>query len=485
MVLSESSLGPGSAPISAAAFAELMAPLGPFGPSPGLAVAVSGGADSLALAVLLQDWAADCDGSVTALTVDHGLRRESAAEARQVAATLRPLGLAHHCLKWRGAHGLKWRGAHGFLKWRGAHGGARGGLQMAAREARYALLQDWCARQGVLFLVLGHHREDQAETLLLRLGRGSGLDGLAAMAAVSETPRLRLLRPLLTLPKASLEATLAARGIPWIEDPSNRDPAHARVRMRRLMPALAREGLSAARLADTARHLGRARAALDGEVARLLAAAVALHPAGYARLDVARLAAAPDEVALRALARLLTTIGGAAYPPRLERLERLHARLRAGARSGTLGGCRIAGAGGGGGRDAALIIARELAPVEAAALRPGRSLQWDGRFEIALGRGAAKRAPWRVAALGSTGPGPGRGLLADGVQPAVLAALPRVARLALPALHDRHGLAAVPALGYWRDAESRKAVTSCRFSPKNSLAPAGFTVAYPPRHIIS
>ncbi|MGF1611587.1 MAG: tRNA lysidine(34) synthetase TilS, partial [Kiloniellales bacterium] len=237
----------------------------------------------------------------------------------------------------------------------------------------------------------------------------------------------------------------------------------------------------AARLAEAAQHLGRARAALEGEVARLLVAAVALHPAGFARLDAGRFAAAPEEVALRALARLLTTVGGGAYPPRLERLERLHARIvdglgRGVTPSATLGGCRLVG-----GSSGTLVVARELAPVEDAVIEPGRDLLWDGRFEIALGRGAAGRAPWRVLPLGRAA----LGTLADRVQPALLAGLPRVARLALPALHDRGGLAAVPALGCWRDAASRKAVTFCRFSPKNLLAPAGFTVAYRARHIIS
>ncbi len=223
-----------AAPIDAAEFAALMAPLGPFEANPRIAAAVSGGADSLALAVLLHDWARPLGGHITALTVDHGLRPEAAAEARFVARTLEPLGLAHQTLRWRGAK----PGAN---------------ISAAARRARYDLLSRRCEQRGLLHLALGHHLDDQAETFLLRLGRGSGLDGLAAMAPIVELPGLRLLRPLLGLPKVRLEATLRARGLDWIEDPTNRDPAQARARLRQLLPGLALEGLTAARRARIAR----------------------------------------------------------------------------------------------------------------------------------------------------------------------------------------------------------------------------------------
>lgn len=451
------------AALSSVDFAALMQPLGPFGPAPRLAVAVSGGTDSLALAVLLQDWAAARGGSLLALTVDHGLRPESAGEARQVKRILRPLGLAHKTLTWRRD---------------GGRDDGRGGLQAAARRARHALLAESCARRGLLFLAFAQHLDDQAETLLLRLGRGSGLDGLSAMPAVSESGAVRLLRPLLPVPKARLEATLRARGIDWIEDPSNRDPAHARVRLRRLMPALAREGLTAARLAETAGRLGRARAAQERQVARLLARSTNLDPAGFARCDPGLLAAAPAEISLRALARLLTTVGGQDYAPRLERLERLYERILGGlARGATLGGCRIAPLAG------QLVIAREAAAAETRLLGAADRLLWDGRFTFALRRAAlgAAGGGLRLAPLGQTG----WRRLAAALPEQHRRTLPRAARGGLPALWDRQGLAAVPPIGYWRDAESRNVVKYCRFTPRNPLAPAGFTVANGARHIIS
>jgi len=434
--------------------------LGPFGPRPRVAVAVSGGADSLALALLLQDWAAARGGTLTALTVDHGLRPEAAREARWVGRLLRPQGLRHKILTWQGSK-------------------PRSGLQAAARAARYGLLADWCARQGVFFLALAHHQDDQAETLLLRLGSGSGLDGLAAMSAVGETAEVRLLRPLLTVPKSRLEASLRARGLDWIEDPSNRDPRHARVRLRQAMPSLALEGLTAPRLAAAADHLGRVRADLEQLVGQLLARAASLHPAGFARLDPNALAAAPDEVGRRALARLLMCVGGADYAPRLERLERLFVSLVAGLqRSATLGGCRILPRAPG--LLPGLLVVRETRGLESAAAS-GRLL-WDGRFAVELAaNGRSLPRSLRIGPLGREG---WRALLA--VAPGLRGhAVPAAARGALPAFSDAKGLAAVPQLGYWRGPEARKWLKKCRFAPKNPLSPPGFTVAYRARHIIS
>jgi len=233
-------VSPDQRPVTAVEFAALMAPLGPFEAPPRLAVAVSGGRDSLALALLTADWCRSTGGEVVGLTVDHRLRTGSGGEARQVGRWLAAAGIAHHVLVRRGEL-------------------AAGSPQAAARAARYALLGDWCRRQGVLHLLIAHQQEDQAETLLLRLGRGSGLEGLAAMPAVVERVGLRLLRPLLAVPRRRLEATLAARGQPWIDDPSNEDPAYARTALRRLMPPLAAAGIDAGRLAAASGGISRRR----------------------------------------------------------------------------------------------------------------------------------------------------------------------------------------------------------------------------------
>jgi tRNA(Ile)-lysidine synthase len=424
-------------------FDGLMAGLGSFEPAPRVAVGVSGGADSLALAVLLNDWALARGGSAIGLVVDHGLRRVSAAEARHTARTLGGLGIDHRVLVWRGAK-------------------PAANLQAEARAARYRLLSGWCERQGVLHLALAHHLDDQAETVLLRLARGSGLDGLAAMAPVVEHADLRVLRPLLGVPKGCLQATLRHRGLDWIEDPSNRDPAHGRTRLRALGSALAREGLTPARLAATAGHLGRARAALEDSLGDLLARAVQVSPAGFVWLEPEPLAAAPKDLGLRALSRVLMAVGGADYGPRLERLERLHGRLRRGLdRGATLGGCRILPRGG------RLLIAREPAAAPSLSVGPGARLLWDGRFRIALGRNIG------AATLGPLG-GEGWRQVKPAVAAVIARTIPAAARAALPALSDASGVMAVPHLGF---ARVLGAVRGCGFAPKNVLTPVRFTVA--------
>lgn len=182
-------VGEGSAhPVPVEEFAALMEPLGPFERPPRLAVAVSGGADSLALTLLADEWARSRGGAVLALTVDHGLRPEAADEARMVGRWLAARGIAHAILHYRGERPVA-------------------NIQARARALRYRLLLDRCRAEGVVHLLIAHHREDQSETVLLRLGRGSGVSGLAAMRPIMEMPEARILRPLLSIPRARLAET--------------------------------------------------------------------------------------------------------------------------------------------------------------------------------------------------------------------------------------------------------------------------------------
>jgi tRNA(Ile)-lysidine synthase len=394
----------------------------------------------MALALLADGWVRARGGALTVLTVDHRLRPEAAAEAAQVAAWLGAKGIAHRTLVRDGPP-------------------PSGGIQAAARAARYRLLEGWCRRAPVFHLLTAHHREDQAETLLLRLGRGSGLDGLAGIPAVTELTACRVLRPLLGVARARLAATLAARGQAWLDDPSNRDPTYARVRLRRLAPLLAEEGLTPERLAETSARLGRARAALEGEVAALLARTVWLDPAGLACLDAPALGAAPDEIALRALAAVLACVAGTPYPPRLDGIERLCGDLRRGLERGrTLGGCLVTP------RRGSVLVCREPAAVAPpAAAAPGESVIWDGRFLLRL----PPTAPAGVT-LGALG--------ADRIGLCVLG-YPGAARPTLPVLRDGDGVAAVPHLGYYRDAAVERGLVGAmlRFRPSRPLVQAGFS----------
>jgi len=444
-----------AAPVSAEDFAAAMAAFAPFEPAPLLAVAVSGGADSLALCLLADAWARRRGGTVLALTVDHRLRPGSAGEAGRVAAWLGARGIAHETLVW-------------------ADPPAAGPIQAAARAARYALLEQACAACGALHLLLGHTLDDQAETVLMRLAKGSGADGLAGMPAVRELGAVRLLRPLLDVGKARLAATCRAAGQPWLEDPSNAGARFARGRLRQVAPALSAEGLTPARLADTARRLGQARAALDAATADLLARAAEVRPEGWLILDGAALAAAPAEVRLRALARCLRTIGGEAVPPRRERLERLAGEIAAGgpAAGRTLAGCCVLPRGEsprpGAGR--ALLVCREPAAAdERRAAAPGATVCWDRRFRVTVPV-AAPAAGLAVARLGAAAaPAPG------------LAALPAAVRPSLPALWNDAGPVGLPEICGGSTGQNRMTGGSvmsiiAEFTPTEAVAGAPYGV---------
>jgi tRNA(Ile)-lysidine synthase len=295
-----------------------MAPFEPFETSPVLAVAVSGGRDSLALALLTQEWTAVRGGCVVGLIVDHGLRAGSAEEAVVTRGTLARHGIEGTILSWTGAKPPT-------------------GLQERAREARYRLLGDECRRRGILHLLLAHHAGDQAETVAMRAARRSGPDGLAGMAALSERADLRLLRPLLAVPRVRLTATLVARGVQWLEDPSNTDLRFERARMRLGAP-LGEPPMDAGERSVRERRL--AHAAVD---------VIEFDQEGMAAIDRTRLAALAADLQAGLLGRLVQSLGGRDHPPRRDRLQRAVRRLGGSDRRGksgkardfTLSGCRL------------------------------------------------------------------------------------------------------------------------------------------------
>lgn len=402
--------------VTPAEFAALMDRLGPFEPKPRLAVAVSGGGDSLAATLLAAQWAHDRGGRVVGLTVDHRLRANSTAEAVLVGRWLTNHGIEHHILPWLGDKPAS-------------------DIQAQARGARYRLIEDWCLEAGILHVVLAHHLEDQAETFMLRLGRGSGVEGLAGMAAIRHGPHLRWLRPCLGLSKGRLQATLRQWDQDWVEDPSNDDPRHARVRWRRLMPVLTAEGLNADRLGQTAQVLALARDSLEASLAQALVRHVRVFPAAYAAVDAGIWQVWDDDLALRLLARLLRSLGGEPVSPRLERTKSLLARLRHG-QGGTLSGCRV-------GLDGDhWVFCREYGRMAPALdVEPGQSLVWDGRFRVTL----PTDAPHGLR-LGALGPQGWRQLAKR--MKGGLPACPALVRPTLPALFDQQGVCAVPHLGY-------------------------------------
>jgi tRNA(Ile)-lysidine synthase len=280
--------------------------------APAVVLAVSGGPDSTALLFLAARWrkARKRGPKLLAVTVDHGLRQEAAAEARQVARLARKLGVPHRTLRWTGAKPTS-------------------GLQEKARAMRYRLLAEAAAKAGASHILTAHTLDDQAETVLMRLLRGSGPAGLAGMARETRLGVPMLTRPFLDIPKARLVATLHKAKIPFADDPSNRDPRFTRVRMRELLPALAAEGLGAKRLALLARRLRRAEAALEAAVDTAAEGPRGNWSAGgRIEIDARHFAALPSEVGLRLLSRAVT-IAGNEGPVELAKLEALQAAMMA------------------------------------------------------------------------------------------------------------------------------------------------------------
>jgi tRNA(Ile)-lysidine synthase len=435
---------------------------GALGASDRVGLAVSGGSDSTALMVLFADWLGDCGRGTlpftpTVLTVDHRLRPQSAREAQAVARRAQELGFRHATLVWEEEKPAS-------------------GLQAAARGARYRLLADYAGRHGITCLLTGHTADDQAETLLMRLARGSGLDGLAAMApssthfiqrvalqaAPASTPAgaaaasLRLVRPLLGLSRFRLRATLDQRGIAWFEDPSNQSPAFERTRLRASLGALQALGLTPEKLALSARRLQRARAALERSLDDLcdpLRHTLTTDPRGFIRIDREALRRAPLEIAIRLLGRAVATAGGAGAPVPLAKLEALAEAIGACACGHwTLARAKVTA------KRTEILIEREPGRIPPPRLRlpGGAQALWDGRFLVSAGSDLT--GDIEVRALGAEG-------LREATKAlAITPDAPRGALRGLPAFWREGRLIAVPNLGYWAPGEPRRSLSAI-FAP--------------------
>lgn len=370
-----------------------------------LGVALSGGGDSMALLHLL----AGTGQRLSAVTIDHGLR-DVAGELALCARAAADLGVPHEVRRW--------------------HWGGQGNLQAAAREGRRAAIRDWATARGIAHVALGHTEDDQAETVLLRLARGSGIDGLAAMAPFRDENGITWLRPLLDLSRADLRAWLHAQGIAWAEDPSNEAPRFDRVRARNLMDTLADLGLTRGRLAQLADHARAAQVVLDA-AARDWAAGALREDRG----DIILPGGVPDlgaDSPRRVLSAAVRWIGSAAYRPRWKAL-RTALEAAAGGQPRTVAGCLIRPERG------ALRLTREAACC-GASVAAGHV--WDGRWQVIPPKGASVEG-LRIAALGAEG----LALCPDWRQ----AGLPRATLLASPAIWRDDTLISAPLARYGPD----------------------------------
>ncbi len=332
-----------------------------------IGIAVSGGPDSLALMVLLTDWAKAGNKRLIAYSVDHGLRPEAPAEADMVAREAARRGLDCRVLRWTGDK-------------------PKTGVQAAARKARYRLIGEAMRADGAEILVTAHHRDDQAETVLMRLAHGSGISGLAGMALFGVAEGVPVCRPLRDTDPEDLRAVLETTGLTPATDPSNDDTHYERVRWRHLLPTLAREGLDAAELGRFATRMARADEALEAASVAAYASHVDVDPFGLLQIDAGRLFALSEEIGIRVLSRMIDWAGGGLPHGRLGQIETVHAELGK-AMDGfatTLCGAVITRARGRVGihREAGRLSVGE------SRLAPGKRMVWDNRFEISAAPGA-------------------------------------------------------------------------------------------------
>ncbi|MEM6566170.1 MAG: tRNA lysidine(34) synthetase TilS [Pseudomonadota bacterium] len=370
-----------------------------------LGIAVSGGGDSMALLLLLQSVMAKRGVPLQVATVDHRLRKASAEEAAKVADFCNARGVPHDTLEWK-----DWDGT--------------GNMQDAARRARYGLLTTWAQACGIKHVALGHTQDDQAETVVMRLARGAGVDGLSAMAASRDHNGIRWLRPMLGVSRESLRDYLNAEGVTWLDDPSNQDTQFDRVRAREALSVLQDLGVDAAALSTVAQNLRLARAALDAQTQEAARTLVHEH-AGALRVNKSGYQSLPEEIARRLLVACIQWTNGAVYAPRGQSLEHARKALRNNG-SATLDGCHMRRH-----RDA-LWIFREYNAVKDHET-PTDAL-WDGRWRA---RGSHE-ARLRLRPLGEDG----LSLRRDWRD----SALPRDVLLVTPAIWQRETLVAAPVL---------------------------------------
>jgi tRNA(Ile)-lysidine synthase len=383
-------------------------------PVTSVGVAISGGGDSTALLLLLEQWSRARGVKIRAVTVDHGLRQAAKSEAAQVARLCATLGVPHDILTWGG-----WLG--------------RGNLQDSARNARYGLIRDWARSHEISIVALGHTRDDQAETVLMRLLRGSGVDGLAGMANRRRDDEMLWCRPLLGISRTELRSFLRARNTGWSEDPSNDDLGFDRVKIRQLLVRAREMGLTSQGLVDSADRMRSARHALEVQSLEIARRICTVTCAGDIEIQAGHFFALEEEFKLRLMGHSLKWVSSEIYPPRRKPLISLIKNISV-TRKATLLGCFVTRLSQG----LVIRISREPKAVAAVVARPDGV--WDGRW-VFDGDNAGDQ--YHVAALGEKGLG-----LIKSRQETTPGNQSRDSLLALPAIWQAGHLRASPLTGW-------------------------------------
>lgn len=393
-----------------------------------LAVAVSGGADSMCLLLLLHRWCKRYQHKLTALTVDHGLRKEAKQEAEQVKAWCNSLEIDHQTLTWEGDIPTS-------------------NIQAEARKIRYTLLETYCTDHRIHSVFLGHHHQDQAETVLLSLMRGGSVGALSGMKYSSFMSEITLLRPLLSFSKQRILATLTNLNQSHIEDPSNDDSRFMRVSIRQFLNTLDRKDEIITHINKSASHMQRLDDFISLNVIKAEKECVTLHPFGFSAIDKHRYFEQHTEIGLRLLARQLCLISGESQPPRFEELERLYLALKSAIYSAmTLHGCLIKHGTAQHNQHQVFIIRETNAlPVDTAFRSP---LVFDKRFKCFHPEEYEDHSEFTVGALGIAG----WLSVKDAIK---VEKLPKEVFYALPALKHLEKVVAVPHISFVADTKAK------------------------------
>ncbi len=393
----------------------------------GLAVAVSGGSDSLAACHIAANVCRRLEIPLRALTVDHGLRPEAADEALKVKNWLQSAGIEQTTLKWQGPF-------------------PKTGIQKAAREARYNLLFEECNRLGISRLLLGHQLEDQLETLLMRLSKGSGVQGLAAMQSMSQRGKMSLLRPFLTVSRAELREYLTSRQQEWIDDPSNENPAYTRTQLGSVLQSLiALPGSNMEALALSSTRLQRAEQALETMTQGYMSEFPVISPFGFVSFRHDFYRKMPEEIAIRFLQRLFIFVRGDGVGPSLSILEKLLSKIRTDRdlKTATLYGCQFRF------HKGDWMICREPGRkgLPIMQMQDRASQQWDDRY-VVLDHGVELQSVsspgFEIRKIGEEG----WRILRESDARADVGDLPAIVKKNLPAIWSGDKLASVPLFSY-------------------------------------
>lgn len=329
-----------------------------------IAIAVSGGIDSLALVFLVKEWIKSKSPNIelVALTVDHKLRPTSTEEAEYVHDLMNKNDIEHHILTW---DSLK----------------NQSNIEFHARNARYELMTSFCKQEGIENLLIAHHLQDQAETFMIRLFRGSGIDGLSAIQNESEVNGIKLIRPLLNIKKQDLTEYLVQNKIEWVEDESNEDEKYLRNKIRKFLDSLDEKDLIVNRISNTVNEISKARKIIENDLLNRASEMVEISDLSFVKLNLKKFQKLDKDLGLRLLAWIFMDVSGNEYKPRLEKLKRFYNKIvqeRGINKKQTFYGCCFYLH-----ETGRLIFYREVSKVRSGLKNIGNNeYLWDGRFIV-------------------------------------------------------------------------------------------------------